>query len=103
MGRLRGITHLLEQGVPMDVVSKYAGHANTDMTEGQYGWVTQELAQQQISAVNAGLNGGQKPASTSTLSPDVMKMAMEYSLSTEQPLEDVLAILVGSGTAQAAE
>ncbi|WP_299640712.1 tyrosine-type recombinase/integrase [uncultured Ruegeria sp.] len=43
-----GITALLEAGVPLEVVSKHAGHANTDMTETTYGWVTHDLAKQQV-------------------------------------------------------
>ncbi|MEP2534283.1 tyrosine-type recombinase/integrase [Shimia sp.] len=102
-----GITHLLEQGVPLETVSKFAGHADTGMTSSTYGWVTEGLAQKQIAEVSAGLSQSQ-PAPTETtpmadLSADVMLKAMEYAQASGQPLDVVLSILRGEHTLKAAE
>ncbi|MEP2533861.1 tyrosine-type recombinase/integrase [Shimia sp.] len=89
-----GITHLLEQGVPLDVVSKHAGHADTSMTETAYGWVTSDMAQQQIAQIGAGLSGVKPaPGPDGSVDPAVQKLALEYAMKTGEPLEKVLAAL----------
>ena len=100
-----GITHLLEQGVDINVVSKFAGHADVAMTSATYGWVTEKLAQQQIAEVTAGLSQTSKPGDTNAepLPPAVMELALKYALETGQPLDVVLATLRGSGGAVASE
>ncbi len=85
-----GITALLEAGVPLEVVSKHAGHANTDMTETTYGWVTDDLAKQQVAAITS----AQKPVEAE-LPTDVMKLALDYALKTGEPLDQVISALRG--------
>jgi hypothetical protein len=100
-------TALLEAGVSLSVVSKQAGHASTEMTEAQYGWVADELARQQIAAVETGFAKSGKTtqvvSSQKRLSPDVMKGALEYATSSGLPLAQVIAILTGQDGNLAAE
>ncbi|CUJ84159.1 site-specific tyrosine recombinase XerC [Shimia thalassica] len=101
-----GITHLIEQGVPLETVSQFAGHADPTMTASTYGWVTEALAQKQLVAIAGGLSSTPKPKTDATgddLPPEVMLKAMEYAQASGQPLEVVLAVLRGAGAAQAAE
>ena len=88
-----GITHLLEQGVDINTVSKFCGHSDVQMTSGTYGWVSDELAQKQIVAVAGAMNA--KPAPAGQISDDVMLRAMEFAEKTGQPLDVVLNLLRG--------
>ncbi|MEO9573570.1 MAG: hypothetical protein ABJ360_25975 [Roseobacter sp.] len=93
---MAGITHLLEQGVDINTVSKFAGHSDVAMTSGTYGWVSDELAQQQIVAVGGAMDGQPKPQPTADLPPEVMLEAMRFSEKTGHPLDTVLQMLRGA-------
>ncbi len=85
-----GITALLEAGVPLEVVSKHAGHANTDMTETTYGWITDDLAKQQVAQITSA-----QKTPTGELPADVMKLALDYAIKSGEPLDQVLETLRG--------
>jgi integrase len=91
------ITSLLENGVPIEKVSLFAGHADVAMTSGTYGWVSQEIAKQSVVAVEHGLKGHVNV--TSPLSPEVMMEAMRFAEKTGQRLDIVLSMLRGDGLA----
>ncbi|MGA9410933.1 MAG: tyrosine-type recombinase/integrase [Roseobacter sp.] len=94
-----GFTHLLEQDIDINTVSRFAGHADVAMASGGYDWVSDELAQKQIMAVGGAIDGTVKALSTATPPPEVMLHATESAEKTEQPLDTVLQALQGAAHA----
>ena len=67
------------------------------MTQVQYGWIDAEMHQQQVLAIESGMNGTAPKAlpAPAGLPPEVMLAALDYAKAAGLPLGEVIAVLTG--------